>query len=482
MKSNIMLAVIILFLVLAGSFYGIEGSFDGDIDGDFDVDANDLSILTSYWLYGDCNEPDWCGNADLDRDHEVSFFDFAIQAKDWMKRIRSLQSHSTHMEDGMRDPEITCSDCHDTKNFPYFKSGIDSNSDGKYDFEETDVCNDCHSPGGAFNGVNTTSDSVGAKDNWHAGVYNGDVLQAGKDTWCVGCHDSGSSVINGVSASNVGGDVGQTWGFYVNGHGRQLQECTDCHDTSVRHIDGLDRTYSYDSSYYGPTQSGVAYAAGYRLSYVGGEVPLMIPANYNITFGYDAGLMKATAFRLCFDCHDSSKILDDTPGDGIWSNFKASGPNPPRNYSYAWGSGADINEHVAHIMNYVGPFADSDWDTGTTGPGGSGGMDTLVACSSCHNVHGVAGTEGSSNEAMIRDGNLAGRTGYGFSYVREDGSYPQVTSIGVTQATSVGAIFRNNTANMCAGSMCHNNPIPPAGSSYDATGSGWGTYLEYFRP
>lgn len=86
---------------------------------------------------------------------------------------------------------------------------------------------------------------------------------------------------------------------------------------------------------------------------------------------------------------------------------------------------------------------------------------------------------------MIRDGSLVGRTGYGFSYVLEDigsGGYPWVTSTGATQATSVGAIFRNNTANMCAGSMCHYEPVPPAGSSYDATGSSWGTYLEYFRP
>ena len=30
---------------------------------------------------------------------------------------------------------------------------------------------------------------------------------------------------------------------------------------------------------------------------------------------------------------------------GIDSNFKASAPNPPRNYSCALGSGADVNEH-----------------------------------------------------------------------------------------------------------------------------------------
>jgi hypothetical protein len=79
---------------------------------------------------------------------------------------------------------------------------------------------------------------------------------------------------------------------------------------------------------------------------------------------------------------------------------------------------------------------------------------------------------------MIRDGSLVGRTGYGFSYVIEDignGGYPMVTSTGATQSTSVGAIFRNNTADMCFG--CHGSPSPPAASSYDATIG----YLEYYR-
>ena len=155
------------------------------------------------------------------------------------------------------------------------------------------------------------------------------------------------------------------------------------------------------------------------------------------------------------------------------------------NYSYAWGSGADTNEHVAHIMNYVGQFADSDWDDSTTGPGSQEGLDTLTTCTTCHNVHGARGTHGSTNEAMMRDGSLAGRTGYGFSYVVEDtgsGGYPQVTSVGATKDNSVGAVLRNNTSTMCAGSMCHGDPAPPYAASYDASGAGWGSYLEYYRP
>ncbi|MDY6990784.1 MAG: hypothetical protein SWQ30_22305 [Thermodesulfobacteriota bacterium] len=293
---------------------------------------------------------------------------------------------------------------------------------------------------------------------------------------CICCHDGSDPL-----APNVGL-------FYISGHGRCGVQCIDCHDSSIPH-DGISRTYAFDPSaspsQYDPALSGVAYAQGYQLKYVGGEVPLMIPTNYNITFSYNAQLIRDTAFRLCFSCHDKTTLLDNTPGDGLNSNFKATLPNPPRDYSYAWGSGADINEHVSHIMNYVGPFADSDWDIGTTGPGGIEGRDTLMTCTSCHNVHGVAGAHGSTNEAMIRDGSLVGRTGYGFSYVVEDtgvGGYPMVTSDGATKSNSTGAILRNNTANMCGGSMCHGNPASPPASSYDATGSSWGTYIEYYRP
>ena len=397
----------------------------------------------------------------------------------------TTQSHSTHTEndsDDLRGPNITCADCHDTDNFPYFKSGNDSNSDGNFDLSETDVCDVCHSPGGAYDGVDDPW--FGAKANWDTGVYEDGYLLPGREEWCAGCHDTGNSVIQGVNAPPIAGD-GITWGYFASGHGSHAIACTDCHDSTTPHIDGEARTYAFDSSYYGPSHSGVAYAASYRLQDIDGEVPLMIPANYNITFSYNAQTMKNNAFRLCFDCHDSSMILDDTPGDGIDSNFKASRPNPPRNYSYAWGSGADTNEHVAHIMNYVGPFSDSDWDTGTIGPGGQNGRDTMTMCFSCHNVHGAEGSHGSTNEAMIRDGILAGRTGYGFSYVIEDvgnGGYPWVTSTDATQSTSVGAIFRNNTADMCGGSMCHGTPAPPSGSSYNASGSSWGTFLEYFRP
>ena len=376
---------------------------------------------------------------------------------------------------------MDCADCHDTNNYPLF-----GDPNAAEILHQTHVCDTCHSEGGSYNGIDDTGDSIGAKKHWDD-VYNadGDTLLVGKEKWCVGCHDEGTSNINGVNAPDIKL-------YYTSGHGRSgvNRECLDCHVTSEIHIDQDARTYAFNSSYYDSSQSGVNYSKGYRLGYVNGEVPLMIPADYNITFENNYKTMKNNAFRLCFTsfCHanDFNKIFDNTYEDGIQSNFKASLPNPPRNNSYAWGINKDRNEHYFHIISLPGTFADSDWDINTNSSNGQNGKDTLIACFTCHNVHGASGANGSTNEVMIRDGILVGRDGYAFSYLIENinaGGYPMVTSMGANQSNSIGAIFRNNTSdNMCGGSICHGNPTPPVGSSYDSIGSGLDSYLEYYRP
>jgi hypothetical protein len=207
----------------------------------------------------------------------------------------------------------------------------------------------------------------------------------------------------------------------------------------------------------------------------------MIPANYSNTFGSIGQDMLDNGFRLCFSCHDYTKIFDDTFEDGLDTNFKASLPNPPQEYSYSWSVAGDINQHVLHVRNYTMQAWDSDWDTATVGIGPGVGCDSMTTCSSCHNVHGAAGAQGSTNEPMIRDGKLVGREpGYGFSYVVEDvgsGGYPQVTSTNATLPISVGAVFREGNE-MCF--SCHVCP-PPPDIGYNASGSGADTYLEYYR-
>jgi predicted CXXCH cytochrome family protein len=407
--------------------------------------------------------------------------------------------HNMHMGislGGLHGPQVQdCTDCHTITEHSLAE------------MVAAGSCDNCHSPGGGYDGVNDAT--VGAANNWFSMVREPDgSITPGKEKWCAGCHDdvpaNSHADGGGIDAPPVAGD-GTTWGFYVTGHGRAPidHECIECHDESFQHIDDIHRTYTFDDTdtggavgpdMYDYTNSGVAYAAGYRLKYIGAEVPLMIPNDFRITYAYNYSQHETEAYRLCLSggCHSRNKIFDNTPvADQHATNFMASGGIPheeyPLKYSHVWGNGGDINDHVSHILHYIGTYWDSDWDYATTGtdaaPGS--GADSNIACSSCHNVHGSVGIEGSTNEAMIRNGNLTGRGGYGFSYLVEDtgaGGYPMVTSTGATQATSIGAVFRNDSGDMCIG--CHGNKLVTT-TSYDASDGGvrWGydTYLEYYR-
>ncbi|MDY6990739.1 MAG: hypothetical protein SWQ30_22080, partial [Thermodesulfobacteriota bacterium] len=97
-------------------------------------------------------------------------------------------SHKTHTEGTAKGPDpLACIDCHDPA-----ISGEPWNGDP---FDATDMaaagqCDDCHSPGGAFNGVTSVGNSIGAAENWND-IYEEDeqTLKPGKEKWCVGCHD-----------------------------------------------------------------------------------------------------------------------------------------------------------------------------------------------------------------------------------------------------------------------------------------------------
>ncbi len=166
----------------------------------------------------------------------------------------TTQSHSTHTEldiDDARGPGIYCNDCHAINNFPYFKSGSDGNSDGRFDLAETDVCDNCHSAGGAFDGINDPA--YGVKANWQGGIYNADgSLQTGKEFWCVSCHDSepanSKADGSGVAAPDKAGD-NSSYGYYATGHGVTTgynatlhgqngpgYQCTVCHDSTLPHF------------------------------------------------------------------------------------------------------------------------------------------------------------------------------------------------------------------------------------------------------
>jgi hypothetical protein len=285
------------------------------------------------------------------------------------------ESHATHLTD-CKGPRLSaCTDCHNSTDFTRFYDGLSITT--------TTICNPCHSPNGPVDGVNDPV--VGAKPNWTGivdGVYDGDQLKPGKEHWCDGCHDSGTSVVNSVQAPNILGN-NASYGYNVTGHGRNPAGyvlCLDCHtaactDPDFEHCDGDARTY--DRSVWPANPSN--YVPGYRL------------ADYmNIPKWNDYG---SPQYDLCFNCHDAAEIFDGGGTSG--TNFR----NDRRQlWNYRW----NANLHYLHLMppppgvGGLGPLWDSDWDGLNT----EGGGDSTVSCPACHNVHG------SATPKMTRNGEL----------------------------------------------------------------------------
>jgi fibronectin-binding autotransporter adhesin len=369
----------------------------------------------------------------------------------------TFQAHSTHTEndsDDLKGPNVNCDTCHDTSDFPYFKSGTDRNGDGKYDLSETDVCDPCHSPGGDYDGVNDPV--IGAKANWHSGVYvstNNSTLQTGKEKWCAGCHDDGNSgngggsTIGGAAAPNVTGDeqgaytYGTGWGFYKTGHGLPNsstypasggvtpgagRNCDACHDFSTKHLFGVARAYDDGNS---STTDPSVYRIGYRLKLVpmgqgtgtSTQEPMLVPWPVNTA-------NSVNNYRLCLTCHDSGPFTD---ASNMNTNMKTAG----------------INRHQYHLVVNNLQFP-ADW---------SGSNTSQINCVVCHNVHG------STRLAMVRDGKLTGRepgleiwykndaitTNIGYPYPPTPADLPLSASDGT-------AWIPLSATNLCVG--CHGDP------------------------
>lgn len=314
-------------------------------------------------------------------------------------------SHLTHFAPNPIGPQIPsgqCTDCHP------FSGGTHMNGEASFadgnPLVTTAVCDDCHSPGGDYNGTQM------AKDNWASGVYTAGTLTSANEQWCAGCHDKSPSIIQGILAPNVIGDedagtrYGLGYGYYKTGHGLSPTEfypasgtagagigCLDCHSSERGHIDGLARTYTPDSDYLTYAPASANYQNGYRLKDVpagyGGQYPLHIPRTGNV---FPPGFREDWEFALCFTCHDRDALLGDVADPGTTTNFK----DLPL-------SGGGWNSHDVHTDGRNGPWGpetpqyDSDFD---------GVADSRISCPACHNVHG------SSVPAMFRRGELVNAT------------------------------------------------------------------------
>ncbi len=275
----------------------------------------------------------------------------------------ATQAHSTHTTDPkgplLGEDEAACDVCHGVTPLK-------------------DACTDCHSPGGAFDGVDDSV--VGAWTNWAAGVYefDGTTIQSGKEDWCLSCHDDDpgtagtneSALIDGVYAPNIAGDEnnGNTYGFNITGH--DVNYCLECHDANKGHIDGDARTY----------QANVTeYTDSYRLMDIQGLPALNLPrttAILNVPGNWPD-------FALCLDCHSANRVLGQSVSDTNFWNDDAS----------------DSDSHFVHLRINSGHF-DSDWN---------GTADSTENCTACHNVHGPPTV--ATRTAMVRHGELISTPG-----------------------------------------------------------------------
>jgi len=55
-----------------------------DFKDDGVVNIADYAVLASYWLFQDCNEPNWCDNTDINTDGYIDFDDLALFADYWL--------------------------------------------------------------------------------------------------------------------------------------------------------------------------------------------------------------------------------------------------------------------------------------------------------------------------------------------------------------------------------------------------------------
>ncbi|MDY6836622.1 MAG: hypothetical protein SWH78_01490 [Thermodesulfobacteriota bacterium] len=237
-------------------------------------------------------------------------------------------------------------------------------------------CIDCHSPNGAFDGLDDSV--IGAWTNWADGVYESDgkTLKVGKENWCLGCHDDDpattgtneSAIIDSVYAPCIAGDEnnGDTYGYNITGH---KIVCTNCHDAEKNHIDGEPRTYEVTEG--SPPVAVNPYSDSYRLKDVDGQPAMNLP---RLTAS-----LNSQSFALCLDCHSATDLFSSgVSGTNFWN-----------------ADTSPTNSHNIHLKINSNHF-DSDWD---------GTADSRESCIACHNVHG------SPSQAMIRHGEMISTPG-----------------------------------------------------------------------
>ena len=339
-------------------------------------------------------------------------------------------SHSTHTEDDSDDvkgPYMTCDGCHDTNNYRKF-------NDGKRLFL-TNACDTCHSPSGSFDGVDSTGNSIGAKDNWADGVYQVDgTLTINKEKWCAGCHDNAPAVVDGNTAPDIVGD-NSTYGFYLGAHGNGTYgvdhnsrsyikgECVNCHasdnisassshggqlfdtnnedfcfkchtDTSSYQAGGLvNRNYSYRAGGYADTLNDIQEAFSFTAPGTSHNLSDIINNQNELfkslmaTWGYTA------ESNPCSACHNPHLAIGDPASapnsrktSGTRGYSPVSRPSLHNTDIQAWGLWGGVASERMSANTYQAPYAATNYEPdGSAMTDGSNLVDYVTFCTDCHN-------------------------------------------------------------------------------------------------
>ncbi len=287
------------------------------------------------------------------------------------------KSHPTHLGSMVG---IGCDGCHDTANFPWFKSGTDANGDGKYNLAETDVCNTCHSADGAP----LAKQYFGTSGHWKA--------DKGEKGYCGSCHDATPGYNGANAAYNIMGDD-TTYGFYVTGHGKTdgnytsmswqdttangnpaaNQSCSACHDLTSQHFfpTGKRLKVGFENDQNNANCAQCHYAGGlaqadpqfftnstdYENSAHGGKLCTECHDVHG-TAGHYIAMTRGDKQGLCYQCHTEGKVMNNALSGGV----------------------NDIQE--AFSQNEMHNLGTSFENNGKT---------YSLQCTSCHNVHLITG-------------------------------------------------------------------------------------------
>jgi hypothetical protein len=380
---------------------------------------------TLYWRNDGSGAPHYDGPGERDQ-----CLDCHEHTSEFLGEMPDDAAHNTHTQGLPRGPDpMQCEECHQ-----YGETVVE--------MADAEACDSCHSPGGAFDGVDDENAVIGVKYNWpdvqpdvpaslDSLIYEADgtALKLGKQDWCAGCHDDGSAVVKGVAAPNVMGD-NAIYGFKVSAHDRPSADltCLGCHNPVRLHIDGEPRTYSaLDNNY------KTAYRLNARL-----DVPRLVNDEKQ--------------FKLCVQCHNGSGLAPD-PLETT-SNFRYDRTLVKYLHMVHVGPGFPTFQHW-----------DSDLD---------GFFDSAMSCPTCHNVHGspmdVGGTL-EPNRVMIRHGELTGLgSAFDFHWYTETYAGGQPTSVREDSRSAWMFVGSESSYENCHALGCH-SPVETYNRTPAAAGS-----------